>query len=61
MTPEARSAIVGIEVARANLDGTDGKKSDEWLHKHMPPPARLAWRWIGKPKYERHRAALEGR
>jgi hypothetical protein len=34
---------------------------DEWLHKHMPPPARLMWRWIGKPKYAKHRAALEGR
>lgn len=30
---EARAAIAGIEVARANFDKTDGKKSDEWLHK----------------------------
>jgi hypothetical protein len=34
---------------------------DEWLHKHMPAPARLAWRWIGKPRYAKTRAALEGR
>lgn len=34
---------------------------DEWLHKHMPAPARFMWRWIGKPKYAKHRAALEGR
>jgi hypothetical protein len=44
------------EILASQPDG-----GDEWLHKHMPPPARLAWRWIGKPKYERHRAALEGR
>lgn len=30
---EARSAIAGLEVARANFDKTDGKKSNEWLHK----------------------------
>ncbi|MET0780565.1 MAG: hemerythrin domain-containing protein [Microbacterium sp.] len=44
------------EILAAQPDG-----GDEWLHKHMPAPARLAWRWIGKPKYARHRAALEGR
>ncbi len=31
---------------------------DEWLHKHMPLPARLAWRWIGKRRYDAERAAL---
>jgi Hemerythrin HHE cation binding domain len=30
----------------------------EWLHKHMPLPGRLAWRWIGKPKYMANRATL---
>lgn len=44
------------EILAAQPDG-----GDEWLHKHMPAPARLAWRWIGKPKYAKHRAALEGR
>ena len=34
---------------------------DEWLKKHMPAPGRVAWRLIGKPKYLKHRAALEGR
>ncbi|MET0734740.1 MAG: hemerythrin domain-containing protein [Microbacterium sp.] len=34
---------------------------EEWAHKHLPAPARLAWRWIGKPRYEKHRAALEAR
>jgi hypothetical protein len=34
---------------------------DQWLHKNLPAPARLAWRWIGKPRYAARRAALEGR
>jgi len=42
------------EILASQPDG-----GDEWLHKHMPAPARLAWRWIGKPKYAKHRAALE--
>lgn len=33
----------------------------EWLQKHMPPPARLLWRWVGKPKYAARRAALVGK
>lgn len=33
----------------------------EWMHAHLPPPVRLAWRWVGRAKYLRHRAALEGR
>ena len=44
------------EILASQPDG-----GDEWLHKHMPAPARLAWRWIGKPEYAKHRAALEGR
>jgi hypothetical protein len=34
---------------------------DEWLHENLPGPVRLLWRWVGKPRYEKHRAALEGR
>ena len=34
---------------------------DAWLHKNMPGPVRLVWRWIGRPRYAKHRAALEGR
>jgi hypothetical protein len=34
---------------------------DEWMRKSLPGPVRLVWRWVGKPKYEKHRAALEGR
>lgn len=44
------------EILAAQPDG-----GDEWLHKHMPAPGRLAWRWIGRRKYAAHRAALEGR
>ena len=42
------------EILAAQPDG-----GDVWLHKNLPAPARLAWRWIGKPKYAKHRAALE--
>jgi hypothetical protein len=34
---------------------------DEWLHKRLPGPVRLLWRWVGKPRYARHKAALQGR
>ncbi|MRX44462.1 hemerythrin domain-containing protein [Agromyces kandeliae] len=33
---------------------------DEWLHEHMPAPARLAWRFIGRRDYAANRAALTG-
>ncbi|MCR2808788.1 MULTISPECIES: hemerythrin domain-containing protein [unclassified Microbacterium] len=44
------------EILASQPDG-----GDEWLHTHMPPPARLAWRWIGRRRYAQHRARLEGR
>ncbi len=44
------------EILAAQPDG-----GDEWLHKHMPAPGRLAWRLIGRRAYAKHRAALEGR
>ena len=34
---------------------------DAWLRKNLPGPVRLLWRWVGKPRYLKHRAALEGR
>ena len=43
------------EILASQPDG-----GDEWLHKHMPAPARLAWRFVGRRTYARHRAALEG-
>ena len=44
------------EILASQPDG-----GDEWLHKHMPAPGRLAWRLIGRRRYAAHRAALEGR
>ncbi|MFE5407390.1 hemerythrin domain-containing protein [Microbacterium sp. NPDC056569] len=44
------------EILASQPDG-----GDEWLHKRMPAPGRLAWRLIGRRKYAAHRAALEGR
>lgn len=44
------------EILASQPDG-----GDEWLHKHMPAPGRLAWRLIGRRAYAKHRAALEGR
>lgn len=44
------------EILASQPDG-----GDEWLHKHLPAPGRIAWRLIGKRAYARHRAALEGR
>lgn len=32
-----------------------------WQRRNLPGPVRLLWRWVGKPKYERNRAVLEGR
>jgi len=43
------------EILAAQPDG-----GDEWLHKHMPAPGRVAWRLIGRRRYAKHRAALEG-
>lgn len=34
---------------------------DEWLHKRLPGPVRVLWRFVGRPKYAKHRAALAGR
>ncbi len=42
------------EILASQPDG-----GEEWLHKHMPAPGRLAWRLVGKRVYAKHRAALE--
>jgi len=44
------------EILAAQPDG-----GDEWMHKHLPTPVRVLWRWIGKPRYAKHREALKGR
>ena len=44
------------EILAAQPDG-----GDAWMHKHLPPPVRALWRWTGRARYAKHRAALEGR
>lgn len=44
---EARAAIAGLEVARANLNPADGKR-DEWLHKIKLAPKQHALEMLGK-------------
>jgi phage terminase small subunit len=48
MPAEARAAIAGLEVARANFDRTDGKRSDEWLHKIKLAPKDRALEMLAK-------------
>lgn len=45
---EARAAIAGMEVARANLDPKDGKKSEEWLHKIKLAPKQASLEMLAK-------------
>jgi hypothetical protein len=30
----------------------------QWLHENLPAPVRVLWRWVGKRRYEKTRAAL---
>lgn len=48
MRPEVRRCIEGLEVARANLDKTDGKKSEEFLHKLKLFPKSKATELLAK-------------
>lgn len=34
---------------------------EKLLREELPAPVRLLWRWVGKPRYAKTRAALEGR
>ena len=52
-TPKGKMFVQLGAILAAQPDG-----GDEWLHKRLPAPVRVIWRWIGKPKYEAHRAAL---
>ncbi len=44
------------EILAAQPDG-----GGEWMHKHLPGPVRMLWTWVGRSRYTRHRAVLEGR
>lgn len=52
-TPKGKMFVQLGAILAAQPDG-----GDEWQRKHLPPPVRLIWRWVGKRKYEAHRAAL---
>ncbi|GAA1814794.1 hemerythrin domain-containing protein [Agromyces neolithicus] len=54
-TPKGRMFLQLGAILAAQPDG-----GDEWQRKHLPPPVRLIWRWLGKPKYEANRAELVG-
>ena len=54
-TPKGRMFYQLGAILAAQPDG-----GAEWQRKHLPPPVRLVWRWIGKPKYEANRSELVG-
>lgn len=54
-TPKGKLFLQLGAILAAQPDG-----GDEWQRKHLPPPVRLIWRIIGKPKYEANRAELTG-
>ncbi|MGO4103372.1 hemerythrin domain-containing protein [Leifsonia sp. YAF41] len=52
-TPKGKTFIQLGAILAAQPDG-----GVEWQHKHLPAPARMIWRLVGKSKYEKYRAAL---
>lgn len=54
-TPKGRMFLQLGAILAAQPDG-----GAEWQREHLPPPVRLLWRWVGKPKYEANRAELVG-
>ncbi|GAA1759067.1 hemerythrin domain-containing protein [Agromyces humatus] len=54
-TPKGRMFFQLGAILAAQPDG-----GAEWQRKHLPPPVRLVWRWVGRPKYEANRAELVG-
>lgn len=55
-TPKGQTWNMLGAILAAQPDG-----GDAFLRSGMPAPVRLIWRWIGRPKYEKNRALLEGR
>lgn len=53
VTPKGKTWQQLGAILAAQPDG-----GDEWLRKHLPAPARLAWRLVGRSRYEASRAAL---
>ena len=54
-TPKGKMFVQLGAILAAQPDG-----GDEWQRQHLPPPVRLLWRWVGRPKYEANRAELVG-
>ena len=54
-TPKGRMFLQLGAILAAQPDG-----GAEWQREHLPPPVRLLWRWVGRPKYEANRAELVG-
>jgi len=54
-TPKGKMFVQLGAILAAQPDG-----GDEWERKRLPPPVRLIWRWVGKPRYEANRRALVG-
>ena len=52
-TPKGKMFIQLGTILAAQPDG-----GADWQHEHLPAPVRLLWRLVGKPRYERYRAAL---
>ena len=52
--------IVLVVKARVEQHRLVDAFGDEWQREHLPPPVRLLWRWVGRPKYEANRAELVG-
>jgi hypothetical protein len=54
-TPKGKMFIQLGVILAAQPDG-----GDDWQRKNLPAPVRLIWRFVGKSKYVRYRAALTG-
>ena len=54
-TPKGRMFLQLGAILAAQPDG-----GVEWQREHLPPPVRLLWRWVGRPKYQANRAELVG-
>ncbi|QNE35497.1 hemerythrin domain-containing protein [Leifsonia shinshuensis] len=55
-TPKGQQWNMLGAILAAQPDG-----GDVWMKKNLPGPVVLLWRWVGRPRYLRYRAALEGR
>lgn len=52
-TPKGHQFLQLGAILAAQPDG-----GDAWMRKRLPPPVRVIWKWIGRPKYEANRREL---